>query len=224
MSPIEERFSAVSREYDAQRRRFIPCYDDFYGVCVSAASVDTQNPAILDAGAGTGLLSAFLMERYPEGTYTLVDLSADMLSQARERFGDNPRVRYITGDYSTYEFSGIYDMIVSALSIHHLQDDAKKAFFTKCHSLLKKGGLFINADQVCGETPYIENLNKSVWLRAVENSGLTRQQIDAGYERMKYDREAGLEQQIAWLRAAGFRDVGCLYKYYLFTVFFARKE
>jgi len=223
MSPIEERFGAVSSEYDAQRRMFIPCYDDFYGVCVSAASVDTDRPAILDAGAGTGLLSAFLMERYPEGTYTLIDLSADMLDQARERFGDNSRVGYITGDYSTYAFSGTYDMIVSALSIHHLEDEAKRAFFTKCHSILKPGGLFINADQVCGETPYIESLNKSVWLRAVEDSGLTRRQIEAGHERMSYDREAGLSEQITWLREAGFGDVSCLYKYYLFAVFFGRK-
>ena len=49
----------ISQKYDEQRKKFIPCFDDFYGVSVSVASVDTENPNILDIGAGTGLLSAF---------------------------------------------------------------------------------------------------------------------------------------------------------------------
>ena len=223
MSRIEERFSAVSREYDAQRRMFIPCYDDFYGVCVTAASVDTDCPSILDVGAGTGLLSAYLMERYPEGTYTLVDLSAEMLEKARERFAGNGNVTYITADYTGYSFTGKYDIIASALSIHHLSDSDKRALYQKCSSMLNDKGVFLNADQVKGETPHIEELNKSVWRRHVESSGLSREEIDAGYERVELDREAGLDEQLGWMREAGFGDAACLDKYYHFAVLYGRK-
>jgi tRNA (cmo5U34)-methyltransferase len=223
MSRVEERFSAVSREYDTQRRMFIPCYDDFYGICVSAASVDTHEPAILDVGAGTGLLSTYLMERYPCASYTLIDLSDKMLNKARERFEDNGNVAYITADYTGYDFTGTYDIIASALSIHHLADVEKRAFYRKCFGLLKKGGVFLNADQMKGETPYIEHMNKTAWRRYIESSGLSREEIDAGYERVKLDREARLDGQIEWLIEAGFEDVSCLYKYYHFAVLFARK-
>ena len=222
MNRIEERFSAVSKEYEAQRRMFIPCYDDFYGVCVSAASVGVQNPAILDVGAGTGLLSAFLMKRYPEASYTLIDLSDKMLDIARERFSGNNNITHITADYTGYAF-GTYDIIASALSIHHLTDTEKMAFYRKDFQALNNGGVFVNADQVKGETPYVEDMNKAAWRRYIESSGLSREEIDAGYERVKLDKEAKLDEQIGWLKKAGFQDVSCLYKYYHFAVIYGQK-
>ena len=67
MSEILRKFDDISEKYDEQRKKFIPCFDDFYRVSVSVASVDTETPRILDAGAGTGLLSGFLMEKISKG-------------------------------------------------------------------------------------------------------------------------------------------------------------
>lgn len=223
MSEIQRKFDAVSEKYDEQRRKFIPCFDDFYGISISMASVDTETPDILDLGAGTGLLSAFLMEKYPEATFTLVDMSEKMLDMAKNRFRGNSNVKYITADYSKYDFAEKYDMVVSALSIHHLEDEDKRDLYKKSYSILKENGIFINADQVHGETPFIENLNKTTWRRYVENSGLTEEEIMAGYERVKLDKDTSLGQQLDWLKEAGFCDVSCIYKYYQFAVIFGRK-
>lgn len=223
MSEIKRKFDAVSRKYDEQRRKLIPCFDDFYGVSVSVASVDTKNPNILDVGAGTGLLSAFLMERYPEASFTLIDISEKMLDMAKERFRGNSNVKYIAADYSKYDFAEKYDLVVSALSIHHLEDEEKKELYKKSYSILKEKGIFINADQVHGETPFIENLNKTTWRQYVENSGLPEEEIMAGYERTKLDKDTKVDQQLDWLKEAGFCDVSCIYKYYQFAVMFGRK-
>jgi tRNA (cmo5U34)-methyltransferase len=223
MSEIKRKFDAVSRKYDEQRRKLIPCFDDFYGVSVSVASVDTKTPNILDVGAGTGLLSAFLMERYPEASFTLIDISEQMLDMAKERFRGNSNVKYIAADYSKYDFAEKYDLVVSALSIHHLEDEEKKELYKKSFSILKEKGIFINADQVHGETPFIENLNKTTWRQYVENSGLPEEEIMAGYERTKLDKDTKVDQQLDWLKEAGFCDVSCIYKYYQFAVMFGRK-
>ncbi|AAM05140.1 class I SAM-dependent methyltransferase [Methanosarcina acetivorans] len=223
MSEIQQKFDAISKKYDEQRRKFIPCFDDFYGATVSVASVYTENPSILDIGAGTGLLSAFLMKRYPEASFTLIDISEKMLDMAKDRFGKNSNIKYIAADYSKYDFADKYDIVISALSIHHLEDEEKEELYKKSYSILKENGIFINADQVHGETPFIEKLNKTTWRQYVETSGLSEEEILAGYERVKLDKDTSLSQQLDWLKEAGFRDVSCVYKYYQFAVMFGRK-
>lgn len=223
MSEIQKKFDDISKKYDEQRRKFIPCFDDFYGMLVSVASVNTENPKILDIGAGTGLLSAFLMKRYPNASFTLIDISEKMLDIAKDRFRGNSNVEFIVADYSKCSFIKKYDMVVSALSIHHLEDKEKKEIYKKSYSLLRQNGIIINADQVYGETPFIENLNKRVWRHYIENSGLSKEEILAGYERIKLDKESTLDQQINWLKEVGFCDVSCIYKYYHFAVMFGRK-
>lgn len=224
MSEILRKFDDISEKYDEQRKKFIPCFDDFYGVSVSVASVDTETPRILDIGAGTGLLSGFLMERYPKASFTLIDLSEKMLEIAKDRFRSSSNVKYIIGDYSKYDFVEKYDLVASALSIHHLEDKEKKEFYKKSYSLLKQSGIFINADLVYGETPFIENLNKTTWKQYIEGSGLPEEEILAGYERIKLDKESKLDQQIDWLKKIGFCDVSCIYKFYNFAVMFGRKN
>ena len=223
MSEIQSKFDDISKKYDEQRKKFIPCFDDFYRVSVSVASVNKENPDILDIGAGTGLLSAFLMEKYPEASFTLIDISEKMLDIAKDRFRGNSNVKYIVADYSKYHFVEKYDMVVSALSIHHLEDEEKKEIYKKCYSLLKQNGILINADLVYGETSFIENLNKNIWRQYIEDSGLPEEEIQAGYERIKLDKEATLDQQMNWLKEAGFCDISCIYKFYHFAVTFGRK-
>lgn len=223
MSEIQRKFDEVLKNYDKHRRKLIPCFDDFYGIPVSVASVDTKTPAILDIGAGTGLLSTFLMERYPEASYTLIDISEKMLDIAKDRFRSCSNVKYITADYSKYNFVGRYDLVVSALSIHHLEDREKKDLYRKIFSMLNQNGIFINADQVHGETPFIDDLNKTIWKRYIESSGLSKEEIKVGYERTKLDKETKLDRQIDWLKEIGFCDISCIYKFYQFAVIYGRK-
>ncbi|MDQ6595851.1 hypothetical protein [Bacillus salipaludis] len=74
-----------------------------------------------------------------------------------------------------------------------------------------------------GNTPFIESLYKNDWKNKIEKSGLTKQEIEAAYDRTKLDKMAALGEQIKWLKASGFQDVDCIYKYYNFVVLFGRK-
>jgi len=177
----------------------------------------------LDIGAGTGLMSSFLLEKYPEATITLIDISEKMLEIARKRFAGNENISFITDDYIKHEFYEKFDMVVSALSIHHLEDLDKKELYKKCYSVLKSKGIIINADQVAGETEYLANQNIKKWKESIERSGLEKEEISSAYERMKLDKEAELREQLIWLRDLGFSDVSCRYKYFNFAVMFGRK-
>jgi tRNA (cmo5U34)-methyltransferase len=43
--------------------------------------------------------------------------------------------------------------------------------------------------------------------------------LAAALDRMKFDRAATLEDQLEWLREAGFRDIDCTYKNLIFAVY-----
>lgn len=220
---IMQKFNENAAQYDSQRVKLIPCFHDFYTIPVSLINNKSKNPTVLDIGAGTGLLSSLILEKYPAAKMTLIDISEKMFDVAKERLSNFPDVKYILSDYTTYEFDGEFDIIVSALSIHHLTDTEKKDIYQKAFSMLKKGGLFINADQVLGQTPFLEALYKSDWNDKIESSGLSQEELAAAYERTKLDRMSTLEDHLNWLRESGFEDVDCVYKYFNFVVLYGRK-
>jgi len=221
---IRQLFNDVAQVYDSQRRYFIPCFDDFYGTTVALAEADTPEPAILDIGAGTGLLSALLKKKHPGASLTLIDVSDQMMEMARRRFRNSTDIEYIIDDFARHQFSKSFDIIVSSLAIHHLDESEKKALYHKVFYTLKKPGCFINADQVLGSTACLEKLYKEDWKRKVLASPLTPEEIDRAYERTRMDQMSTLGDQLGWLRDAGFDEVDCVYKYYNFVVMYARKS
>lgn len=220
---VKDAFDNHAGDYDRQRRQLIPCFADLYGLPLHLAPQIRKDARVLDMGAGTGLFAWFFLQALPEAQFTLIDLSEKMLDIARHRLRDYKQTRYITGDYSQTDFDGQYDCILSSLSIHHLSDLDKESLIRKCYQHLLPGGFFINADQVQGSTPYWDRLNKKVWRESVEKSELTPEEISAGYERAKLDKEAPLNLQLDWLSEAGFIDVECIYKYFHFAVMVGRK-
>lgn len=69
---IEKQFNLIAEEYDSNRKKFIPCYEDFYQEATKFIESNFDNPKrILDLGAGTGLLSSFWYQHYPASEYVM---------------------------------------------------------------------------------------------------------------------------------------------------------
>lgn len=221
---VREIFDRSVHRYDQTRRQLIPCFDDFYRIAAELVPFAPDDVfSVLDLGAGTGLLSMIISARYPGAHFTLTDISGEMLDKARKRFeNESRRFSFEVGDYSL-ELSGTFDLVVSALSIHHLEDLRKASLFDAVYRALCPGGMFINADQVKGETEAVDRIYRENWLRQVQESGIDEADFLAARERMKADRMGTLEDQLGFLRAAGFREVNCWYRNYSFAVYSGRK-
>ena len=84
---IEEQFNLIAKEYDNNRRKFIPCFDDFYQQTTEFIVSNIDEPKrVIDLGAGTGLLTYFWYRQCPNSKYVLVDIADEMLNVARKRF------------------------------------------------------------------------------------------------------------------------------------------
>ncbi len=223
---VKSVFDKYADQYNQSRRKLIPCFDDFYKTSIEVIPFrHDENIKILDLGAGTGLLSCFVASAFQRADITLIDVSGNMISQARSGLAKFPnKCEYVVGDYSVLEFSQKFDVIISALSIHHLSGEQKKALFSNIIDQLNPGGVFINADQVQGETPELERVYCQKWLQQVRENGTSERELEAAQERMKEDQMSTLSSQIQWLKKAGFNDVDCWYKNFSFAVFGGRRR
>ena len=224
MEYIRKAFDAVATEYDAQREHVIPDIRNYYGAAVWAAESTAAAPAILDIGAGTGLLSALILEKYPDATITLLDISEKMLAVAKERFSGRKNIVFRAGDYSRVDLGGPYTLVCSALSIHHLEPVEKRRLFERVHRALIPGGIFVNADQAEGETPYFSQRYLAYWNDFLANGPLSSgEHAEILKRRTTLDKNEKLSVQLAWLRGAGFSDVDVVYRNRTFIVTVARK-
>ncbi|MCK9160322.1 MAG: methyltransferase domain-containing protein [Bacteroidaceae bacterium] len=217
-SSVKESFDKISKNYDNERRILIPCYDDFYNIGVEWLQLKTPIPKILDLGAGTGLFSQFVLNKYPQAEFTLLDFSEQMLEGARKRFKENKNISFQIGDMTTFEPRQKYDAVISSLAIHHLSDEDKQKLFKKIYNMLNEGGLFVNAEQVKGSTDYLDSFYKQRRHHRLDSSELGKDAVEASYERNKLDKCASVTQQLKWLKDTGFRGVDCPFKYYIFAV------
>lgn len=221
---IEEQFNKIASEYDRNRRKFIPCFDDFYGGAVDFLAAGTDKPkCIADLGAGTGLLASYWYLHFPDSRYILTDIAEDMLDIARKRFADCKNVSFEVGDYTKALPNAETDVIISALSIHHLTDDDKMTLFEQIYKRLPKGGLFANHDQFCGESSVSAAVFDSYWEGQLYRSGLTENDIALWKERRKLDKECSAEKELEMLRSCGFESVSLIYSNIKFSVVAAVK-
>jgi len=154
---------------------------------------------LLDLGTGDGRLIALVRTAHPEADAVGLDSSQPMLERARQRFGNDPATELRRHDLcDPLPEGGPYDAIVSGLAIHHLEDERKRRLFAEARDLLVPGGVFANLDLVSAPTPQLhERFRREIG----------RPEDDPA------DRFAPLCDQLDWLRAAGFAEVECHFKW-----------
>jgi tRNA (cmo5U34)-methyltransferase len=223
---IDEAFNATIEYYDEWMRKAVPSYDEIFRTAQDLVPFDHSAPIeILDLGAGTGLFSEHVLKKYPKANFLLYDVADKMLGVARDRFREHSgQFHYAVGDYRKIQVSKEFDLVISSLSIHHLEDPEKRELFKKIHGVLKDAGAFINVDQVRGETPAVEELYWGHWLSQVSKAGFPEERIQESIDRRtRYDRDASLSDQLRWLKEAGFANVDCVFKSFFVALFLALK-
>jgi tRNA (cmo5U34)-methyltransferase len=125
---VESHLSVRPDEYDAAIRRFVPGYEAMIEALVEALArllAGRPAPTVLDLGAGTGALSARVLERLPAARLILLDADAAMLARAERRL-EAHRARIELRHGSFLDPLPACDAAVASLSLHHVHDLAAK--------------------------------------------------------------------------------------------------
>jgi tRNA (cmo5U34)-methyltransferase len=136
---------------------------------------------ILELGTGTGETARRLLRRHPSAVLVGVDESEPMLSVARSAL-PRDRVSLCVGRLQDPLPAGPFDLVASALCVHHLDAIGKAELFGRVRAVLRSGGRFALADVVVPVDP------------ADAVTSLTP----------GFDKPSPLADQLAWLDAAGF--------------------
>jgi len=132
-----------SREWDSAAYHRISGPQHSWGQKVLARLRLRGNELVLDAGCGTGRLTAELLEQLPHGRVVALDLSHNMTVTARQnlrpRFGE--RGEFAVADLQNLPFVESFDGIFSTASFHWVPDH--DLLFRNLHAALKPGGWLI---------------------------------------------------------------------------------
>jgi tRNA (cmo5U34)-methyltransferase len=132
---------------------------------------------LLELGTGTGITTRRVLARHPDAHLTGVDSSAGMLAAA-----DLPDADLREQDLRDPLPDGPFDLVFSALAVHHLDAAAKADLFERVAAALAPGGRFVLADVIVPEDP-----------------ADVVTPLDEGF-----DLPETIDDLLAWLRDAGF--------------------
>lgn len=130
-----------------------------WGQRVLARLALAGDETVLDAGCGSGRLTALLLERLPRGRVIAVDKSPAMLAEAERNLCPfATRVSFVCSDLTALELDAAVDVVVSTATFHWILDHDR--LFARLAAALRPGG---RIEAQCGGEG-----NVAEWKRAIE--------------------------------------------------------
>jgi tRNA (cmo5U34)-methyltransferase len=219
------------QDWLGERTRGNPRRAEQLGIVLDLLAVlQPDGHRVLDLGCGDGLVATLVLDRFPAAHLTGVDDSPPMLAAAAARLAAYPgRAVLHQSTMQALDTLGLlaagFDAVIGIQSIHHLTGEEKQALFRAVARLLRPGGLFLISDRVMLAAAGLFPYHLALWNRLQLAHGDQPAAPIAGYAAHLYslqlrgDQPDTVEDQLAWLRAAGFGAVDCFYRYVQRAIF-----
>lgn len=154
---VARSFGAKAAEYDAHAALQAQVAAHLAGLLPARDA-----PAVLEVGCGTGLLTAHLLDAYPQGDFVITDLTPEMLEACRQRVPGQRRVRFAQMDGEAPIDSERFDVIALSMTLQWFNDPV--AGLRRLAGLLRPGGVLLYATPGEGNFPE--------WRAVLEAEGL----------------------------------------------------
>ena len=225
LDTVTNFYNDLSSEYTALIAKCVPKYDEMLFNLFCYLPADFKPKRVLDLGCGTGNLTALIAANFPEAEIYALDISPDILKQCQKRFSNKTNIFYIEQSFEELSFEDNYfDLIVSSIAIHHVNDNAKMNLYKKVNEILKPGGIFEFADQTYGATEEIYQTHLNRWKKAAFELGSTQENWEMWMEHQKqHDFHSPVLWHIQQLEKYDFVNVDVLWKNIMWLVVYGEK-
>jgi trans-aconitate 2-methyltransferase len=136
---FKEPMNTGAREWDAETYDAVSDPQFEWGMEVLERLELRGDEVAVDAGCGSGRVTAELADRLPDGRVIAVDGSAAMVEKAEERLAE--RATYLVSDLVELELDEPVDLVFSTATFHWIPDH--DALFRRLRAALKPGGRLV---------------------------------------------------------------------------------
>ncbi|MCK4739467.1 MAG: class I SAM-dependent methyltransferase [Deltaproteobacteria bacterium] len=219
-----------------ERGAFFEVFKSFYTDYFLPRNQSPQVQNVLDLGSGDGTLIKELLEVSSNINATILDAGETMIEQAKQRFSGKEDFAYVLATFEELLDGSVevplpkndkgFDLICSALAIHHIDANGKKALFSLIKKLLKKGGFFINMDTVLAPSKALEDFYLQLRAKRSEQKRILAR-ISKDYckftdrhkDKEHHAKIDTLSSQMEMLETLGFSEVDCYFKRGIFAAY-----
>lgn len=222
---VQSFYDQISQKYTTLLDRAIPRYREMLETLLHHIPNYTTPLKILELGCGTGNLTALIIHKYPQSSVVVVDISSAILEECKNRFRHNKNIQYLQTDFNDLHLEmNDFDLVLSSIAIHHIQDEDKQHLFKKIHSYLKPNALFLFADQCRGATNKIYQKHIAQWKVEAFKLGSSESDWDMWMSHQsQHDFHTTAQEQMTWMETAGFKNIDILWRNLLWTIFYSTK-
>lgn len=148
LEPMEAAWNRMAVDY-SEHTDLAPT-DPHYMALAGFVEQSDLELSVLDLGSGQGYALDGILPRLPHARFTCMDISGEMLKELKQRLAFwKSRIELRKESYVDAEIGAeCYDYVISAFTLHHLQESAKLTVFKKIYAALKEGGKYIELDGV----------------------------------------------------------------------------
>ncbi|MEO0378596.1 MAG: methyltransferase domain-containing protein, partial [Cyanobacteria bacterium P01_A01_bin.17] len=140
-STVQKQYDNLAKIYDWRWRRYLTNTLSFLVDWADVSAAAT----VLDVGCGTGELERLLAEKNPHQTIIGVDISKQMILQAKKKLEHSDRVRFEQASASSLPASdNDFDMAISASAFHYFPEPERA--LAELRRVLRSGGEVVILD------------------------------------------------------------------------------
>ncbi|HWJ42425.1 MAG TPA: methyltransferase domain-containing protein [Solirubrobacterales bacterium] len=136
---FKQPMNTGAREWDAETYDAVSDPQFEWGMEVLERLELRGDEVAVDAGCGSGRVTAELVERLPNGDVIAVDGSEAMVAKARERLGG--RARYLVSDLVELDLDEPVDLVFSTATLHWIHNHDR--LFRRLRGTLRPGGRLV---------------------------------------------------------------------------------
>jgi len=162
---------------------------------------------ILDLGCGNGIITSKLLSIFPDAHYTFLDASDKMLELCEMQFGLQNKT-YVSSYFQDYQFQDqCFDLVAAGFSLHHCPAKDKQTLFKSIFKSLKPHGVFMCSDLMIDKNEPSHQVLLEYWKSFVIKTPTDQDIWDWLMEHYQaYDHPDALNNQLDWLKQAGFTN------------------